>query len=173
MKYLYLFAIAVGFFSFAGAQESAPAPAPATPAAVSGTFDLKASIERGKPLYMQTCIACHQPTGMGLPGAFPPLGGAEYVTGSPKRMVAAMLKGIQGSLTVKGVTYNNVMIALDTQFPIYKDDAKVADVSNYVRNSFGNTADVTVTPEMVAEVRKMIAAKATPYTEAELKEWKE
>jgi hypothetical protein len=88
-------------------------------------------------------------------------------------MVAAMLKGIQGSLTVKGVTYNNVMIALDTQFPIYKDDAKVADVSNYVRNSFGNTADVTVTPEMVAEVRKMIAAKATPYTEAELKEWKE
>jgi mono/diheme cytochrome c family protein len=172
MKSLCLFAIAAGFVSLAAAQE--PVAAPAAPAAPEpGAFDLKASIERGKPLYMQTCIACHQPTGMGLPGAFPPLGGAEYVTGSPKRMVAAMLKGIQGSLTVKGVTYNNVMIALDTQFPIYKDDAKVADVSNYVRNSFGNTADVTVTPEMVTEVRKMIAAKATPYTEAELKEWKE
>jgi mono/diheme cytochrome c family protein len=145
---------------------------PAKPAA-GGAYDLKASIERGRPLYMQTCVACHQPTGMGLPGAFPPLAKTEYVTGSPKRMVAAMLKGISGPLTVNGVTYNNVMIALDTQFPIYKDDGKVADVSNFVRNSFGNASDVAVTPEMVAEVRKMTADKTTPYTEAELKEWKD
>ena len=29
------------------------------------TFDLKASIDRGKAIYMQTCIVCHQPTGLG------------------------------------------------------------------------------------------------------------
>src|SRR5262249_52365398 len=105
----------------------------AAPAAGFGEdFDVKASIERGKPLYMVTCIACHQPTGMGLPPAFPPLGGAEYTTGSPRRMVAMMLKGMAGALTVKGVTYNGVMIALDTQFPQYKDDKNVADVANYV-----------------------------------------
>jgi len=62
--------------------------------AQEAAFDVKASAERGKPLYLQTCIACHQPTGMGLPGAFPPLGGAEYTNGSARRMVAMMLKGM-------------------------------------------------------------------------------
>ena len=136
-------------------------------------FDVKASVERGKPLYMQTCIACHQPTGLGLPGAFPPLAGSEYVTGSPRRMVAMMLKGMQGALTVKGVTYNNIMIALDTQFPIYKDDAKVADVANYARNSFGNTATEAVTPALVTEVRAKWATRTAPFTEADVKEWKD
>ena len=145
----------------------------ASSVAVAEDFDLKASITRGQPLYMQTCIACHQPTGMGLPGAFPPLGGSEYVTGSPKRMVALMLKGVQGALTVKGMTYNNVMIALDTQFPQYKDDAKVADVANYVRNSFTNTSTDAVTPALVKEVREKWASKTTPFTEAELKDWKD
>jgi mono/diheme cytochrome c family protein len=142
-------------------------------AAQAQEFDVKASIERGKPLYMQTCIACHQVTGMGLPPAFPPLGGAEYVTGSPRRMVAMMLKGMQGPLTVKGVTYNNIMLPLDTQFPIYKDDAKVADVANYVRNSFGNSVTEHVTPALVKEVREKWASKTTPFTEAEVKDWKD
>jgi mono/diheme cytochrome c family protein len=146
----------------------------AAPVAVQAEdFDVKASITRGQPLYMQTCLACHQPTGMGLPGAFPPLGGSEYVTGSARRLVATMLKGLQGPLTVKGITYNNIMLPLDLQFPILKDDAKVADVANYVRNSFGNTASEAVTPALVTEVRAKWASRTTPLTEAELKEWKD
>jgi mono/diheme cytochrome c family protein len=141
--------------------------------ALAEEFDVKASVERGKPLYMVTCLACHQITGMGLPGAFPPLGGSEYVSGSPRRMVAMMLKGMQGPLTVKGVMYNNVMIALDTQFPQYKDDKNVADVSNYVRNSFGNTATEAVTPQLVAEVRAKWASRTQPFTEVEVKDWKD
>jgi mono/diheme cytochrome c family protein len=136
-------------------------------------FDVKASISRGQPLYMQTCIACHQPTGMGLPGAFPPLAGSDYVTGSPRRMVATMLKGLQGPLTIKGVTYNNIMLPLDLQFPVLKDDAKVADVANYVRNSFGNTGAEVVTPALVTEVRAKWASRTTPFTEADIKEWKD
>jgi len=136
-------------------------------------FDVKASVTRGQPLYMQTCIACHQPTGMGLPGAFPPLAGSEYVTGSPRRLVAMMLKGLQGPITVKGVTYNNIMLALDLQFPVLKDDAKVADVANYVRNSFGNTSTEAVTTALVTEVRTKWASRTTPFTEADIKEWKD
>ena len=141
--------------------------------AQDAAFDVKASAERGKPLYLQTCIACHQPTGMGLPGAFPPLAGSEYTTGSPRRMVAMMLKGMTGPLTVKGMTYNNIMIALDLQFPIYKDDAKVADVANYVRTSFGNAAAEPVTPQLVAEVRAKWASRTAPFTEADVKDWKD
>jgi len=155
----------------AGAPSPALAPAGAAPAVAA--FDLKASIEAGKPLYMQTCIACHQVTGMGLPPAFPPLGGAEYTNGSARRMVAMMLKGMQGPLTVKGVTYNNIMLPLDTQFPIYKDDNNVANVANYVRNNFGNAATEPVTPQLVKEVREKWASRTTPFGEADVKEWKD
>ena len=136
-------------------------------------FDLKASIENGRPLYMQTCVACHQPTGMGLPGAFPPLGGAEYVNGSVKRMVAILLKGLQGPITVKGAVYSNIMLPLEVQFPVYKDDSKLADVVNFVRNNFGNTNTEPATPALVAEMRKKLESRTTPWTEAEIKDWKD
>jgi mono/diheme cytochrome c family protein len=139
----------------------------------AAAFDVKASAERGKPLYMQTCIACHQPTGTGLPGAFPPLVASDYVTGSPRRLVAILLKGLQGPLTVKGITYNNIMLALDLQFPIYKDDSKVADVANYVRTNFGNAATEPVTPQLVAEVRAKWASRTAPFGEADIKDWKD
>jgi mono/diheme cytochrome c family protein len=148
------------------------APAPAAPAAapaVAAAFDIKASVERGKPLYLQTCVACHQPTGMGLPGAFPPLAKSEYVVGDPRRMVAIMLKGLQGPVTINGMPFNNIMLPVDLQFPVLKDDAKVADVANYARNSFGNEAKEHVTPELVTAVRKEFAGRATPFTEADIK----
>jgi len=165
--------------SAAPTAASAPAPAPATapaggapaPAAApaASNFDLKASITRGQPVYMQTCIACHQPTGMGLPGAFPPLGKSEYVTGEARRMVAIMLKGLQGPITVNGMVFSNIMLPLDVQFPVLKDDGKVADVANYARNSFGNTSTEPVTPELVKAVREEFAGRTTPWTEADLK----
>jgi hypothetical protein len=80
-----------------------------------------------------------------------------------------ILKGVQGPLTVNGVVYNNIMLPLDTQFPVLKDDAKVADVLNYVRNSFGNDAKDPVTPEFVTSVRKEFESRTTPWTEADLK----
>ena len=130
---------------------------------------MKASIARGQPLYMQTCIACHQPTGMGLPGAFPPLAKSDYATGDARRMIAMILKGVQGPLTVNGTQYNNIMLPLDMQFPVLKDDAKVADVLNFVRNSFGNEVKEPVTPEFVTAVRKEFESRTTPWLEADLK----
>ena len=146
--------------AIATAQDSA-APA-------CGSFDLKASIDRGKPVYMQTCMVCHQLTGLGLPGAFPPLAATEYTTGEGRRMVAMLLKGVQGPLKVNGVTYNNIMLPLDVQFPILKDDGKLADVINYVRNSFGNKDEKAITPEFVTKARAEFASRTTPWTEAEL-----
>jgi cytochrome c len=137
-------------------------------APAGGAFDLKASIERGKPVFMQTCMVCHQLTGLGLPGAFPPLAATEYTTGEGRRMVAMLLKGVQGPLKVNGVTYNNIMLPLDMQFPILKDDGKLADVINYVRNSFGNKDEKAITPEFVTKARAEFASRTTPWTEAEL-----
>ena len=136
-------------------------------------FDLKASIDRGKMVYMQTCIACHQPTGLGVPGAFPPLAGTEFTQGDARRMIAMTLKGVNPPLKVKEMTYAVPMPPLPTQFPMLVDDTKLADVINFVRNSFGNKDEKGVTPAMIDSVRKEFADRATPWTEPELQKFPE
>jgi mono/diheme cytochrome c family protein len=131
--------------------------------------DIKVSADRGKAVYMQTCMACHQLTGMGIPGAFPPLSKVDYVIGDTRRLVAIVLKGIIGPMTVDGKVYATGMPNPELTFPQLKDDKNVADVLNYVRTSFGNEAKETITPEFVAEIRKEFAARTTQWTEAELK----
>jgi mono/diheme cytochrome c family protein len=160
------------------AAPATAAPAPAAPAAgtaaaapsTGGTFDLKASIQHGQTVYMQTCVTCHQPTGLGVPGTFPPLAGTEYTTGDARRMVAMTLKGVQPPLKVKDVTYAAIpMTPLPLTFPILNDDTNLADAINYVRNSFGNKDEKGVTPEQVGAIRKEFAGHAAMWTEAELK----
>src|SRR5205814_9891334 len=126
-------------------------------------YDLKASIDRGKMIYMQTCFVCHQPTGLGLPGAFPPLAGTEYTQGDARRMIAMTLKGVNPPLKVKEMTYVVPMPPLPIQFPMLADDGKLADVINYVRNSFGNKDEVGVTPAMIDAVRKEFAGRTEPW----------
>lgn len=141
---------------------AAPATAAAKPAAApAGGADLMAE---GKKNYMAICVACHQPNGLGLPGAFPPLAKTEYVTGDPKRFAAMILKGVAGPLTVDGKLYNNMMPGQEAMLT----DTKIASILTYVRASFGNSSS-SVTPEIVAAARKEHAARATPWTEAELK----
>jgi len=135
---------------------AAPAAAP-----TAGTPDLMAE---GKKNYMAICIACHQPTGLGLPGVFPTLAKTEYVTGDPKRFAAMILKGVAGPITVDGKIYNNAMPAQEAML----SDTKIASILTYVRANFGNTS-AAVAPEVVAEARKEHAARTAPWTEAELK----
>lgn len=142
------------FFVTARADDAAP--------------DLAGSIERGKAVYMQTCFVCHQITGMGLPGAFPPLAETDYTTGDVRRMIAMILKGVNPPLKVKDVNYVAPMPPLPTIYPVLNDDKNVADVINYVRNNFGNKDPKGVTPEFVKKVRDEFAARTTPWTEAEL-----
>lgn len=140
---------------------AAPVPAAKPGAPVGGGPDLMAE---GKKNYMQICVACHQPNGLGLPGAFPPLAKTEYVIGDPKRFAAMILKGVAGPLTVDGKLYNNIMSGQEAMLT----DTKIASILTYVRASFGNSSPA-VTPEMVAEARKEHAARTAPWTEAELK----
>jgi len=131
--------------------------------------DIKASADRGKMVYMQSCMACHQLTGLGVPPAFPPLAKTEYATGDKRRAVAIVLKGIMGAITVDGKVYVTGMPQPDLAFPILKDDKNVADVLNYVRTNFGNDTKEAITPDFVATIRKEFAERTTSWTEAELK----
>ncbi len=150
----------------AGAPASTPATS--TPAPAADGFDLAASVLRGKAIYSVTCIACHQPTGNGLPPVFPPLNGSEFVNGDQRRFVAITIKGAIGELSVKGTKFNGVLLAVDMQFPQLKDDAKLADVLNYVSNSWDNKVGKPITPAFIQKVRDEFKDRATPWTEPEL-----
>jgi mono/diheme cytochrome c family protein len=109
--------------------------------------ELKASIERGKTIYENTCLACHQINGSGVPGMNPPLKKTKYVLGDKKALINIVLKGLDQELVVNDETYNNVMPAFASL-----NDKEVADVLTYVRNSFGNKAS-KVTEAEVKKVR--------------------
>ena len=147
---------------------TAPAAANPAPSASSGTFDLVSSINKGKATYMTTCVACHQPNGLGVPGVFPPFDGSEWVQGDVRRLVALVIKGYAGPITVKGQPFNNVLIAVDTQFPQLKDNATLADALNFIRNSWSNKTGIPVTPEFVQKVRDEFKDRTTPWNSADI-----
>ena len=120
------------------------------------------SIKRGQAVYSRTCIACHQPTGMGLPPVFPPLAGSEWVAKDASIAVRNIVNGMQGPITVKGVSYNSMMPPVAGV-----SDADIADVLTYVRQSFGNQANA-VTADQVKAIRAATAGRTTMWTTAEL-----
>ena len=149
-KSLALFCAALALTTFARAQDAAAD-----------------QVTEGKKNYMMICIACHQPTGMGLPAVFPPLTKSPYVNGSPERFAAIILKGNAGPFTVDGKPFNQIMPAQEAALT----DEKIAAVMTFVRANFGNTSG-PVTAAVVAEARKKFADRKTPWTQAELDAWK-
>jgi mono/diheme cytochrome c family protein len=83
----------------------------AEPVAADPIFDRDAAAQ----LYVANCAACHQPTGAGLPGVFPPLAGHGAVLygveGGRDYLIDVMLYGLQGPITANGVPYNSLMPA--------------------------------------------------------------
>ena len=145
------------------AAAPAPAAAPAAPAA-AGAF-VKASDEqmkRGAAVYARTCIACHQPTGKGLPPVFPSISETPIVVGNPELPIKFILQGLMGPITVGGMTYNSMMPPVPAV-----NDQDIADVLTYVRQSFGNKGN-PVTADQVKAVRAATAGRTAPWTTAEL-----
>jgi mono/diheme cytochrome c family protein len=100
------------------------------------------------------CITCHQENGKGLDPAFPPLIGTPWVTGSEERLIKIALHGIHGKIEVNGKVYDPEKgVPPMTAFGSILNDAEVAAVLTYVRNSWGNKA-APVSPDSVKKVRE-------------------
>ncbi len=119
-------------------------------------------IAEGKTIYTTVCAACHQANGQGLPGAFPPLAGSDWVNGPDQKIILTVLHGLGGEIIVNGETWNSVMPAQGVTL----DDRKVAAVLSYVRSEWGNSAP-PVAPEKVATLREQFKDHA-PWTAADL-----
>lgn len=122
----------------------------------------------GSAIFSARCAACHQATGAGLPGVFPPLAGSEWVQGDSQTLAAAVLHGINGQLTVKGQVYAGVMPGFAAQL----SDAELSAVLTHIRKSWGNHA-APISIDLVARVRKATTTRAESYRgDAELHQLK-
>ena len=120
----------------------------------------------GKRVFTQNCAVCHQATGQGVAGQFPPLVGSEWVLSQgwhgDNHLVKILLYGLEGVVEVKGNTYNNAMPAQKLE------DGQIAAVLTYIRNEWGNSAP-PITEEFVTEIREDTASRSGAWTQDELK----
>ena len=120
--------------------------------------------DRGKKIFAANCQTCHQATGLGVPGQYPPLAGSEFTTGGSRRPAMIVLKGLTGPVKVKGQQFGAaVMQPWDKTLT----DQKIADVLTYERSEWGNNAS-PVTAEQIAALRKELANHPNSFTEPEI-----
>jgi mono/diheme cytochrome c family protein len=119
----------------------------ATAFAIQQPAGLKAAIARGKTVYENACLACHQPDGSGVPNMNPPLAKTKWVLGDKKALTKIVLKGLQGGeIIIDGDKFHNPMPPQESVLT----DQEIADVLTYVRNSFGNKASMVTMAEVKA-----------------------
>ncbi|MGC6421385.1 MAG: c-type cytochrome [Flavobacteriaceae bacterium] len=109
---------------------------------------LEESIREGAILYQDFCLQCHMANGEGVPGTFPPLAQSDYLRNELEKSIQGVKYGMRGPLVVNGTTYNGIMVAQGL------DDEEVADIMNYVLQSWGNAGDIQVTETQVAAIKR-------------------
>jgi len=94
---------------------------------------------RGEKVYAGNCVACHQATGKGVPGAFPALEGSKVVLGPQEAQIEILLKGLTG-----------------TAMASFKQlsDVELAAVITYTRGAWGNKAE-----DNIVQPREVMAAR--------------
>lgn len=110
--------------------------------------EMKESISRGANIYNNFCASCHLMGGDGITGVFPTLKGSDWLAEKQKASIHAIKYGLKGPIEVNGLEYDNLMPALGL------NDQEVADVMNYINNSWGNNFGNFVTEEEVSAIAK-------------------
>lgn len=93
----------------------------------------------GEQIYAANCVACHQPTGKGMPPAFPALDGSKVVTGPRNGQIAVVLSGRPNTAMASFARLS---------------DAELAAVITYTRNAWGNRTGEAIQPSEIIAGRK-------------------
>ncbi|MGY8945506.1 MAG: c-type cytochrome [Flavobacteriales bacterium] len=110
---------------------------------------LSISMENGKSLYEDFCLRCHLPNGKGVKGIFPPLAKSDFLFKNMEKSIKAIkFGGIDGEIIVNGLKYNSKM----EKMGLYDDE--IADVMNYILNSWGNKHNKIIKEAYVKSLKK-------------------
>ena len=109
-----------------------------------GLISMQPPAVKGKQIYEQTCLPCHQADAGGVPGMTPPLRKSPYVQGAPATLIGILLQGLNDGVEIDGDTYTNPM----PPFGATLKDEDIADVLSYVRSHFGNKAGPIGKPQV-------------------------
>ena len=113
-------------------------------------------LERGRQVYVKNCFICHQISGQGVPGSYPPLAKSDFLLADKERAIRIACEGLGGEIVVNGTKYDGNMAA------VVLNDEEVADVLTFVRNSWGSAGGQIA----AAEVAPVRAKTAYPTFEA-------
>jgi len=119
-------------------------------------------VSPGQAIYEALCLNCHQASGQGLSGVYPPLAKSDWVAGDAPTLIKLTIHGLSGPTKVLGKDYGLVPMP-----PMGLDDQQLADVLTYVRSAFGNSAPAVSSAEVKA-VREATKGRTAPWTAAEL-----
>jgi mono/diheme cytochrome c family protein len=145
------------------AAKSTKTPKPAAKPAARAAATPKQQGPDGKQVYATTCAACHQASGEGVSGMYPPLAASEWATGDEAKGMRILLHGLTGPVEVAGETYAGMM----PPWGGVLKDPELAAVLTYVRGARGNKP-APVTAAKVASIRAATQARTTPWTVPEL-----
>ena len=109
---------------------------------------LEQSITDGEEIYQDFCVQCHLDTGEGVSGVFPPLAKSDYLINNIEMSIRGLKYGLSGPIVVNGEEYNGLM----QDQGLY--DIEIADVMNYILNSWGNEFKEVITAERVTNIEE-------------------
>ena len=110
----------------------------------------QADMAAGEAIYAHACVACHELNGSGAPRIYPPLpGNALLQSADPASTLRVILDGAE-TMTTPRAPNTGSMPGYAKQL----SDREIADVTNYIRNSWGNAAPL-VTPAQVKKARTL------------------
>ncbi|MEM9445196.1 MAG: cytochrome c [Verrucomicrobiota bacterium] len=156
-----------GAFAFGGGDDATSAKKVGS-ATGAGDDPIAKLMKRGKRIYSSNCASCHQSSGLGQAGIYPPLTASDWVIGDKnQRLVGVLLKGLEGPIHINGTkqSYSGVMQAWEKML----SDRDIAAVLTFIRgNSDWEHSAGPILPEEVAKMREEMASRTKPWTEAEL-----
>lgn len=136
----------------------------------AGAMDaFQTAMKKGASGYA-VCGGCHQGSGLGIAGQYPPLAGSEWVTGGTERLIRVVQHGLAGQIQVAGQNYN--FPGGMQGFGGAMSAGDLANVLTYIRNTWGNEGTM-ITKEMVEKVRADEKDRATQWTQSELEKFAE
>ena len=109
---------------------------------------LEESIADGAGIYQNFCVQCHLDSGEGVSGVFPPLAASDYLLNNIDLSIKGIKYGLNGPIKVNGETYDGVMQNQGLE------EEEIADVMNYILNSWNNSSEQVITPQRVSQIQE-------------------